>query len=576
MADMHNIQENIEEIISAINAVLQVDVTVIDKYHNRIAATGRYIDRIGEKVSKDSIFYQALTKGEAYIVESPRVDPLCRACERQEDCEEFAEVCCPIFINGTVVGIIGLVAFDQYQKDQILSNKLNLLNFLENMAALISSKMKEKEIGDKWIEQSKAMEALLNYMDSGVVSIDTHGRVLACNCKAKHTLGFKNVDHIGELIEDFKVSRYPESHVFEKELEGHIERFRYKTKPIIIDQVLKQVVITISQEKEWIHVLNDLVHTRQVVTFDDIIGQSPLTLKAIETGKQSAKSMSTVLIQGPSGTGKELFARAIHNESDRRHQPFVAINCAAIPESLIESELFGYVEGAFTGAVKGGKPGKFEMANKGTIFLDEIGDMPIHLQSKLLRVLQEREVERIGSAYSLPVDVKVIAASHQDLEALIHEKNFRLDLYYRLNVIPLYLQPLKNRREDIKALSCFFLKRYKEKLNKGIDGFHESVRAYFHTYPWPGNIREMENAVEYSVNMCEGGLVMLRHLPPKMNDSHKEGQESLMMDLKLLEKKAICQAVETYGKSKEAIATITDILKISRATLYRKIKDYGL
>jgi len=573
---MQKIQKNIEEVISAINAVLQVDVTVIDKHHNRIAATGLYTDKIGEKVAKHSIFHQALTGGSSFIVESPRVDDLCASCERREDCEEYAEVCCPIFLEGQVVGIIGLIAFDGYQRDQIISNKLNLLNFLENMAGLISSKLQEQVVSDKLLEQSKAIEILLNYMDSGAISIDHTGKILASNCRAKKILELEGVDHIHEVIRDFKISSVASNHVFEKEIKGRVERFRYKTKPLLMDNHLKQVVINISQEKDWIHVLNDLVNTKQMITFDTIIGQSESINQSIEIARKSANSQSTVLIQGPSGTGKELFARAIHQASDRRNEPFVAINCAAIPESLIESELFGYVEGAFTGAVKGGKPGKFEIANKGTIFLDEIGDMPIHLQSKLLRVLQEREVERVGSHYTLEIDVRVIAATHEDLSLLIEQNKFRLDLFYRLNVIPLKLDPLRARHDDIDLLSQHFLAHYKAKLNKSIDYIDDQVIQYFKQYDWPGNVREMENVIEYAVNMCQADFLSMTDLPQTLNQALADQKQSFLMPLEDLERKAIQEALQVYGRNKEGIQTIIDVLKISRATLYRKIKQYEL
>ena len=574
---MYDIKKNIEEIAVAINAVLQVDVTVIDQNHNRIAATGRYVDRIGEKVSLNSIFHKALVTGQAYIVDAPKIHDLCSLCENKEDCEEFAEVCCPIFLEDQVIGIIGLVAFDEFQKNQILSNQMNLLNFLKNMAGLISSKLKEQMAQDKLTQQAKTMEILLNAIDSAVLSLDKKGTILAFNHKAKKLLGRPQISHVKDLIKDFKLSDKSDSDIFEVKTKESVDRYRYKSKPVLVKGELKQIVVTLTEEKDWIHWMSDLVHKRQEVTFDDIIGESLETKKAIEAAKKSADSMSTVLIQGPSGTGKELFARAIHNESKRRQGPFVAINCAAIPESLIESELFGYVEGAFTGAVKGGKPGKFELANKGTIFLDEIGDMPIHLQSKLLRVLQEREVERIGSCYSQEIDVRILAATHQDLITLMSQNKFREDLYYRLNVIPLYLSPLKNRQGDIQALSDFFLNRYNEKLNKSILGFDSRVQACFNLYAWPGNVREMENAIEYSVNMCQRDYIQMEDLPDHMKDEAiKDDVKKNLIPLGELEKRAIKGALEIYGRDKEGISKTIEILEISRATLYRKIKTYKL
>lgn len=573
MSEMINIKETIEGVINAIHSVIQVDVTVIDKDHNRIAATGRYVEQIGEKVAVNSVFYKALNNGTEYIVESPREEEVCQDCERKEICQEYAEVCCPIFLDSQVVGIIGLVAFDQFQKDEIVNNKMNLLNFLKQMASLISSKLKEDHQNEILKAQSKQIEILFNYIDTAVISVDTNGKIIRSNCNAKKLL--ENTEYL-DLPLDF-LSKESSNDVMEIKISDKIDRFICQTKPIIIDNKLEQTVITLSKEVDLIHVMNDMVNMQHSISFDEIIGQSEAISSVIKSAKKSSKSNSTVLIQGESGTGKELFARAIHDESNRSHMPFVAINCAAIPESLIESELFGYSDGAFTGALKGGKPGKFEIADGGTIFLDEIGDMPIHLQSKLLRVLQEREVERIGAKYSSPIDVRVIAATHQNLNDLIESKMFREDLFYRLNVIPLVLAPLRKRRGDILPLSDFFLNRYNSKLEKNIVKFDQNVIEFFNQHEWKGNIREMENIVEYAVNMCDSNTIELIHLPDIQTLDKKEFESEVVLNnLETLEKKEIEKALKLYSTNKEGIKMITKSLGISRATLYRKIKHYEL
>ncbi|MBN2795618.1 MAG: sigma 54-interacting transcriptional regulator [Clostridia bacterium] len=577
MNDMNTIKKTIEEVIQAINSVIQVDVTVIDRQYNRIAATGNYVDQIGQKVAKNSVFYKALNSGQEYIVESPRTDLVCQDCERKSICKEYAEVCCPIFLGDEVIGIIGLVAFDLFQREQILNNKENLLNFLKKMAGLISSKLREEISTEQIKKQSEEIEVLFNFIDSAIVSLDEKGNILKGNCKAKKLLSLEQYENISQLIHDFRFSKQSYQDRFERRNSSGVDRFLYQTRPIIIDGRLEQMVVTFSKEEDLIHVMNDMINQRQVVTFDDIIGKNKNFMDVVQTARQSSKSDSTILIQGPSGTGKELFARAIHNESLRRNGSFVAINCAAIPESLIESELFGYEEGAFTGALKGGKPGKFEIANKGTIFLDEIGDMPIHLQSKLLRVLQEREVERIGGKHSISIDVRVIAATHQDLQTLVAEKGFREDLYYRLNVIPVRLSPLRERLDDVPMLADFFLKRYNIKLTKQIQGFEPEVMHFFKQYKWQGNIREMENVIEYAVNMCHQSKISQKHLPNNLSKSAESClKEKMIVPLEILEKEMIQIALEKYPRTKEGVEQIVNALGISRATLYRKIKYYDL
>lgn len=235
--------------------------------------------------------------------------------------------------------------------------------------------------------------------------------------------------------------------------------------------------------------------------------------------KLAASSVSTVLLNGESGTGKELFAQAIHNASSRRRGPFIAINCGALPRDLIESELFGYDEGAFTGARKGGQLGKFEFANGGTIFLDEIGDMPLETQVKLLRVLQERQITRLGGHKAIPVDIRVIAATNRNLEQLVEQGNFRSDLFYRLNVMSITIPPLRERAEDTVLLTQNMLRKISKKLNKKIvrisTGFFQSIR----NYSWPGNVRQLENVLERCINLVDDGVLRLDHSEWSSTDS---------------------------------------------------------
>ena len=575
MSEMISIKQTIEDVINAIHSVIQVDVTVIDKDYNRIAATGLYVDQIGQKVAKNSVFYKALNTGYEYIVESPREEEVCQDCERKNICEEYAEVCCPIFFNEEVIGIIGLVAFDEFQRDEIINNKLNLLNFLKQMAHLISTKLIEHRQKEVLLTQSKQIEVLFNYIDTAVVAVDTTGQVIRSNCTAKKVLNIKENEPFTMPFD--VLSNESVNDTVEIKSNDQIDRFIYQTKPIIVDGKVEQTVVTLSKELDLIHVMNDMVNMRHSISFDQIIGSSQSIQNVIQSAKKSSKSNSTVLIQGESGTGKELFARAIHDESSRKHMPFVAINCAAIPESLIESELFGYSDGAFTGALKGGKPGKFEIADGGTIFLDEIGDMPIHLQTKLLRVLQEREVERIGAKYSTPIDVRVIAATHQELEKRIEVKMFREDLFYRLNVIPLLLSPLRERKDDIMPLSKFFLNRYNQKLEKSISDFSDHVQEFFFSYDWKGNIREMENMIEYAVNMCDTDEIDISHLPERFRQKNVVDPSDIRItNLESLEKKEIQKALKQFSRNKEGVENMVKALGISRATLYRKIKYYDL
>ena len=314
-------------------------------------------------------------------------------------------------------------------------------------------------------------------------------------------------------------------------------------------------------------------------TFNDLCGSCQAFNEAVYRAQRVAKSDSSVLILGESGTGKELFAQAIHNASSRRGHPFVSINCAAMPRELISSELFGYVEGAFTGARKNGAPGKIELANKGTLFLDEIGDMPLDLQVHLLKVLEDKAFTRLGDSKSKTVDIRVIAATNQDLNKLVREGTFRLDLYYRLNVFTLELPPLRGRVSDIPQLTRLFIKQCAQRLDKQVSDISPEALGAFMAYSWPGNLRELRNAVESSVNLAMNEEIMLSDIPTailRATGIHPENAASnslLLTELNSAGKRAetemILELMERYNGNKSMVA---EKLGISRPALYRKLK----
>lgn len=316
-------------------------------------------------------------------------------------------------------------------------------------------------------------------------------------------------------------------------------------------------------------------------TFEDIIGENEKIKEVKSIARKTAKGGSTVLILGESGTGKELFAHAIHNASSRCEGAFIKVNCAAIPENLLESELFGYEEGAFSGARKGGKPGKMELANGGTLFLDEIGDMPLSMQVKLLRVLQERELERIGGTKTIKLDVRVITATNKDLEALAISGQFRQDLYYRLNIVSLHIPPLRERKNDLSLLCDVLLRKISSKLEKFVDSISPEAMKILSSYNWPGNIRELENVLERSVNIMDDGICILaEHLSPNLHKALKSQhleQESTRTELVEIrhdaEKNAILKALEDAGGNKSKAALL---LRVNRSVFYEKLKKYGI
>jgi two-component system response regulator AtoC len=359
--------------------------------------------------------------------------------------------------------------------------------------------------------------------------------------------------------------------------------FDYITKPLNFEKLKVLVAKAIEKSRLVAENLYLRQQLRGKYKFDNIIGNSPAIQPVFARMEKILVTDSTVLILGESGTGKELVARAIHYNGLRKEKPFIAINCGAIPAELLESELFGHMRGSFTGAVAD-KPGKFELANKGTIFLDEIGTMPLQLQMKLLRVLQEQEVERVGATSRTKLDVRVISATHADLEERVRREDFREDLYYRLNVIPIHLPPLRDRREDIPLLAKHFLRKICTDMRRPVlEITQEAVRA-LENYKWPGNVREMENVIERTVALTDSDIIDVQDLPPQIGGVAQ--RDSLLPSLQIPEggldlAEAIAQIEQTLikqamDKSSNVKARAASLLKINRTTLVEKIKRYGM
>ncbi|HNR03869.1 MAG TPA: sigma-54-dependent Fis family transcriptional regulator [Bacillota bacterium] len=364
--------------------------------------------------------------------------------------------------------------------------------------------------------------------------------------------------------------------------------------PIIVNGELRGSVGVIHDMSEITKLSNELKNAKNIIrsleakyTFEDIIGSDPLLLSAIDKAKKAAEIPITVLLRGESGTGKEIFAHAIHNESERKFRKFIKVNCSAIPETLLESELFGYEEGAFTGAKKGGKKGFFEEAEGGTIFLDEIGEIPHSTQTKLLRVLQEKEIVRVGGTKSISIDVRIIAATNVDLEGAIESGRFRADLYYRLNVLPITIPPLRLRKGDIYDLSIFFIKKFNQQYGRNVRDITQQAVSRLKEYNWPGNVRELDNFIGRAIiNMKASDTVIQENHLPKLEgfldagdnpDARMKGRGSISMTLDSVvekaEKEHIAKVMKECGNNKTKAAKN---LNISLRSLYYKLERYGL
>lgn len=574
---LNSMQETVIKYAEVLSKILRVDVEIVDKDLLRIAGTGMFAQSINQNMGEEGYVYSEVMKtGKDHIIMEPGRHPICKFCHKQENCEETFEVSMPIKIDQEVIGVIGLVCFTKEQRDHIIDNLAVFTEFLEQISDLISSKAREELEKHKMLNLIEILKNIVDKVEQGVIIINQDGKLIRINNTATKMLDFDignnekiKINNTGNQI--LNLNEY-ELSIGKKVFNIIGEDYKIVQSGSAYDQV---VLFT---DLDSLASLGASINiTKENLGLDCILGESGEIRLLKSKVKKIAKSNSTVLITGESGTGKELFARSIHMESDRVDNAFVAINCAAIPDALLESELFGYVKGAFTGADPKGKIGKIEYANNGTLFLDEIGDMPLYLQSKLLRVLEQREIVRLGSNSPIPVDVRIIAATNKNLEQLIEDKMFREDLYYRLNVIPFTIPPLRDRKEDINILTNYFIKKYGKLFKKSKVTFTKEVMDIFYKYNWPGNVRELENTVEFIMNMAEKNGVITRNiLPKKLLMEERFEIDFLPLSLESMEREYIKKALALYGDSKEGKQKAADELGIGIATLYRKLKKYNL
>ncbi|WNC17606.1 sigma 54-interacting transcriptional regulator [Brevibacillus brevis] len=447
-------------------------------------------------------------------------------------------------------------------------------------------------------QMSKLLEVVFENAHEPMIVTDKDGKILLLNRSYREFLNVGDVigKPVTEVIENTRMHIVGQAGVAEiadiqrikgQNMIAHRIPIMYEGKVLaVLGTVLFQDVkelaslaAMVDQLKDELTYYKKELRRRLGATYhiDQIVGYSQKMQVLKQFSQKVAKSDSTVLITGESGTGKELFAHAIHAESKRKMGPFIRVNCAAIPDSLLESELFGYEEGAFTGAVRKGKKGKFELANHGTILLDEIGDMPLPLQAKLLRVLQEKEVERVGAVRSTPIDVRVIASTNQDMLASIKEGKFRADLYYRLNVVSLSIPPLRERLEDLPELVSNLLGQLVESTGVTVRSIDDDVWGVLKSYSWPGNVRELRNVLERALHLMEDDVLKKEHiwLPAAASEASTSASavRPLKETLELAEKEALLLAMKEANGNKQEAAKL---LRISKSSFYEKWEKHRL
>jgi len=575
---LQKIQEEVAQYAKVISHVIKMDVEIADSRLFRIAGTGRCSDHINEDMSQSGYIYKhVLSTGENQIIKDPGKHELCALCPQYEQCEEKMELCTPIKLKDEIIGVIGLICFDEEQKYRLLLDLKYYQSFCVQIAEFISAKAYAHQESERNHLIADMLVQVINNIDKGVIVLDNSNIIVQINNSALKQLqlppSYSNesivIEKTGDSFlgaDEYRVDINNKTFYLMGELLTGFPGIDFYKKILIFNE-MKTV-------KSSINVLTNMVTH---VKMDHIIGKSVEIQQLKSKVVKIAHSNSTVLITGESGTGKELIARAIHAESKRSDKPFIAINCGAIPDTLLESELFGYVKGAFTGADPRGKIGKFELANHGVIFLDEVGDMPIYLQVKLLRVLQERSVVRIGSNQLIPFDVRVITATNKDIKKLIRENIFREDLYYRLNVIPIEIPPLRSRIGDIQILVTSIMEKYSTLLHKKVQQIDKQTMDILLSYPWPGNVRELENTIEFMINMADDFCALsIETLPRNIVDYAHQTENASREGIRTLqevEKEHILNALKLYGDTTKGKQIAAKRLGIGIATLYRKLNE---
>jgi len=571
---LHAIKETVEQIAEVIALVVGIDVTIIDHNGERLYVTGAFKEKVDPHISLDSVFKEVLRGEGAKGITDKTRSSTCQICSNRERCIELANLCAPITHDERIFGLISLVAFHEEQKLRLVENAIPYRLFLERMAHFLETKMKEEDTREQIFFQKIQLEGILNGVDQGVISLDKDHRLVFINEKGKDLLEITGETYkkqkIFDVFEDFK----EENRTFIQQKGRKKTRYIGNYQPLKNEKALLGGILSFRPYQDVYEMSKELHKEEIFLGFESIVGKSMEIQRVIEFGKRVSQTNSTVLIQGESGTGKELFAKALHMKSKRAKKTFIPINCGSIPEGLLESELFGYEEGAFTGSRKKGKEGKLALAHEGTLFLDEVGDMPPALQVKLLRFLEDGLIEPLGATRGRFVDVRIIAATNRNLEQAMKAKEFREDLFYRLSVVPIQLPPLRKRREDIHLLAEVFLRRNYERYNKEEVTFSKDAKETLWEYEWPGNVRELENAVEFALSTSQNTVITKEDLPVRVrNHQSFPADEKLTIEpLEKMEEALIHKALRVTGSPKEA----AEQLGIGQATIYRKMKKYGM
>ncbi|WP_338752351.1 sigma-54 interaction domain-containing protein [Bacillus sp. FJAT-52991] len=560
---LYNIEKFLVDYVQTVKDIVGLNLYVVDDNLIRVVSTGALNILRGIPFTKNQVTYKVMAQKKPLYLYNPKESELCQGCEIKElgNCMEEHTLYYPIVIDDYAVGVIALFAVTDKEKQKLKSKLSDFERFLSQMVETIKLKLKETT-------NVHRLETLMANVSDSIIVTNIDDTVLFSNLpqlEGKSGMNLRKIfdpadldrlneigyDHPIMINDEYGLGRFSLSRAIINPNERHIEKM----------YLLKSVEEEGKAAKRIAY--NEL----------DFIGSSDSSMLTRDMISKAADYDFNVLILGESGTGKGVIAEAIHKQSVRKDKPFIEVNCSAIPSNLIESELFGYEAGAFSGASKNGKPGKFELANGGTIFLDEIGEMDIALQPKLLKVLDDKRVSRLGGVESKKLDIRVIAATNKNVQELVGKKLFREDLYYRLAVMVIENEPLRSKTEDLIPLATHFINKYNRKYNKSIKGLSQQVVKAFMQYDWPGNIRELENAIEYAVAVEEGKKISTQSLARRILSNNPLVVSTSLDDIK---KNRMMELFNIHGHTAQGKQKVAESLGISLSTLYRYMKKFKI
>lgn len=595
MADLGGIKTSVQQVAEAIGIALKVEVEIVDSKLNIVGGTGIYQEMLGKKeeegnLSGNYLYARTLRTGKTQYVADAVAD-------KNYDEKGFgstaygecAEICTPVVLKGMTIGIIGLVAFNEEQRSILVDRGRNMIGFIERMADLLAAKAEQQEALENVEESRDEMSTVLETTHEGIFSLDRSGYVKHCNVMAATLLRTTKKELIGTHISKL-MPKSPAMKVMETG-RGYTENeeifrigkeqyhFIITVKPYMKDDEVQGIVVSFRDIEEAQKLVYNFNNRTIKNTVNDIVGSGKKMMDVKRQALLIARGNSGVLVSGEKGVGKEMFAKAIHYASSRADNPFVTVSCSAIPENLIESEIFGVENEENSGKGSVLRAGKIEQANEGTIFIDEISEVPAIVQMKLHKLMQTGRFVRVGGTREVPADVRIIAATAKNPEKLLRSGLLREDLYYKLSVLPLEVPPLRSRKEDIRPLMRHFLNKYNAFASRKITGFSREVEELYGEYDWPGNVSELENAVEYGINMAFGNTITMEDVPSRILKKEEEVMkfnhmdEPLSVQVKHYEREIIRKKLKQHGGVKDVVAKE---LGLSRATLYRKLSELDI